>query len=112
VIAEVCDEVYIMYAGKIMEKADVFTLFDHPAHPYTRGLLQSIPGMREQEKQKRLYNIKGMVPNLLHIPRGCRFHPRCEKVMAICCEREPNFFDLSDGHQVRCWLYQKKGEAE
>jgi peptide/nickel transport system ATP-binding protein/oligopeptide transport system ATP-binding protein len=107
VIAEVCDEVYIMYAGKIMEKADVFQIFDNPAHPYTRGLLRSIPSIAEKEEHKRLYSIEGMVPNLLHIPGGCRFHPRCKKVMDICCKEEPKSFDLGDGHHVSCWLYRK-----
>jgi peptide/nickel transport system ATP-binding protein/oligopeptide transport system ATP-binding protein len=111
VIAEVCDEVYIMYAGKIIEKADVFILFDNPAHPYTRGLLRSIPSITENVEHKRLYSIKGMVPNLLHIPGGCCFHPRCEKMMDICCREEPKFFDLGDGHLVRCWLYQKSDQA-
>ena len=110
VIAEICDNVYIMYAGKIMEKADVFAIFDKPSHPYTQGLLKSIPGMTEKQKQKRLYSIKGSVPNLLHIPKGCRFHPRCERVMEICQKEEPTFFDLGDGHHVRCWLYQNKGK--
>ena len=111
VIAEVCDDVNVMYAGRIMEKSDVFELFDNPAHPYTQGLLRSIPSITEEGKRKRLDSIEGMVPNLLYLPKGCRFHPRCEKVMDIYRQEEPQLFDLANGHHVRCWLYREQGEV-
>mgnify|MGYP001270090790 CR=1 FL=1 len=76
VVAEICDYVYVMYAGRVMEQAETFELFDHTAHPYTKGLLKSIPKLDGQED--RLYTIEGVVPNLLHLPKGCRFCTRCE----------------------------------
>jgi peptide/nickel transport system ATP-binding protein len=111
VIAEVCDDVNVMYAGKIMEKSDVFELFDQPAHPYTQGLLRSIPSITEEGQRKRLDSIEGMVPHLLYLPKGCRFHPRCENMMDICRHEEPALFDLGNGHHVRCWLYKERGET-
>ncbi len=110
VIAEVCDDVNVMYAGKILEKSDVFELFDRPAHPYTQGLLRSIPGVAPEGQGKRLQSIEGMVPNLLYLPQGCRFHPRCEHVTDLCRRKEPDFFEIGNGHAVRCWLYQTQGE--
>jgi peptide/nickel transport system ATP-binding protein/oligopeptide transport system ATP-binding protein len=103
VVAEICDFVYVMYAGKIMEQAGIFDLFDHTKHPYTVGLLNSIP--RAAEGKKRLYNIKGMVPNLLRLPKGCLFSPRCENVMPKCLESEPELYPVGQDHQVRCFLY-------
>ncbi len=105
VVAEICDFVYVMYAGKVMEQAPVFELFDHTKHPYTKGLLNSIP--KPTEEKQRLYNIKGMVPNLLRLPKGCRFSPRCEYAMPECREREPELYDCGKNHKVRCFLYQK-----
>ena len=110
VVAEVCDYVYVMYAGKIMEQANIFDLFDHTAHPYTRGLLNSIP--KPTEEKRRLYNIKGMVPNLLKLPKGCRFCPRCERAMPECFEREPELYHIGENHAVRCFLYQDGGQVE
>ena len=112
VIAEICDDVNVMYAGKIIETSDVFTLFRQPAHPYTQGLLRAIPSITTPGKRTRLASIDGMVPNLLHLPAGCRFQPRCEAAMEICCRREPPLVALGDGHRVRCWLHQKKGESK
>lgn len=112
VIAEVCDDVNVMYAGKILEKSDVFELFDRPAHPYTRGLLRSIPGVAQEVQGKRLQSIEGMVPNLLYLPQGCRFHPRCEQVTEVCRRQEPALFALGNGHYVRCWQYQTQGEEQ
>ncbi|MGA1795643.1 MAG: ABC transporter ATP-binding protein [bacterium] len=112
VIAEVCDEVSVMYAGRIMEQGDVFALFDHPAHPYTQGLMRSMPGMAAQGKKHRLPGIEGAVPDLMHPPAGCRFHPRCGKAMPVCSQREPGFFRAGPGHEVRCWLYRSDGDSE
>nr|WP_312580044.1 ABC transporter ATP-binding protein [Sedimentibacter sp.] len=110
VVAEICDYVYVMYAGKIMEQANIFELFKKTSHPYTVGLMKSIPKITA-EKQ-RLYNINGMVPNLINLPKGCRFCPRCEKAMPKCFEQEPELYkiaseDESAGeHYVRCFLHE------
>lgn len=106
VVAELCDEVYVMYAGKVMEHANVHELFKNPQHPYTFGLLNSIPDT--SGTKERLYTIRGMVPNLLNLPQGCRFCPRCGKAMKICTLREPELQVTADGHEVRCFLYDKE----
>ena len=106
VVAESCDYVYVMYAGKIMEEAPVRELFRDPKHPYTFGLMNSIPKMTEVKEH--LYTIKGLVPNLLHLPQGCRFCPRCEKAMKVCTMYEPDLYETEDGHKVRCFLYNKE----
>lgn len=113
VVAEICDYVYVMYAGKVVEQADVFTLFREPLHPYTSGLIRSIPKVHEQEGGgQRLYTIKGMVPNLLHMPEGCAFCPRCEHATECCRLEKPELYDRGDGHRVRCFLYEPKEEGE
>jgi peptide/nickel transport system ATP-binding protein len=104
VVAEVCDEVVIMYAGKIVEQANVFELFDHCLHPYTTGLLKSLPSL--QGNSQRLYSIPGMVPNLLQMPKGCKFYPRCQDASPCCAEQEPDLFEVSHGHFVRCLKYR------
>ena len=106
VVAELCDEVYVMYAGKVMEHANVHELFKNPQHPYTFGLLNSIPDT--SGTKDRLYTIRGMVPNLLNLPKGCRFCPRCDKAMKICTMREPELQTTADGHEVRCFLFDKE----
>jgi oligopeptide/dipeptide ABC transporter ATP-binding protein len=105
VIAEMAEEVAVMYAGKVVEQADVFTLFKEPKHPYTQGLLGSIPVLAS-DRANRLNVISGTVPNLLRLPPGCRFAPRCPEVMGICREREPALLD-SDKSKVACWLYSQ-----
>jgi peptide/nickel transport system ATP-binding protein/oligopeptide transport system ATP-binding protein len=109
VVAEICDYVYVMYAWKIMEQADIYSLFRDTRHPYTRGLLGSIP--RPGAERGRLYNIEGMVPSLLDLPKGCRFSPRCAEASAVCSEREPELFETSPGHFVRCFI-RGEGNAE
>ncbi|GAB4505452.1 MAG: hypothetical protein Fur0043_24470 [Anaerolineales bacterium] len=108
VVAEMCERVAVMYAGKIVEQADVGTLFDQPLHPYTQGLIGSIPILGKLKE--RLEVIPGSVPNLVNLPPGCRFAPRCramvEHGLKICTEREPDLIEAKPGHQVRCWLYQ------
>ncbi len=110
VVAEICDFVYVMYAGKVMEQANTFELFKNTCHPYTEGLMKSIPKITS-EKQ-RLYNIKGVVPNLMKLPKGCRFCPRCDKAMPKCFEFEPSLYRVksvvenSGEHYVRCFLYE------
>ena len=106
VVAESCDYVYVMYAGKIMEEASVFEIFEHPTHPYTYGLLNSIP--KTTEVKDHLFTIRGLVPNLLSLPKGCRFCTRCDKAMKICTEYEPDLYDIGDGHKVRCFLANKE----
>jgi len=110
VIAEVCDHVNVMYAGKIVETANVFDLFDKPSHPYTSGLLRSIPSVTGQGRRKHLNSIRGIVPNLLYLPDGCSFSPRCDRASDICRQEKPGFFDLGGGHHVSCWLHGKEGD--
>ncbi len=101
VIAQMCDYVYVMYAGKIVEQGDVFTLFDHPAHPYTKGLLASI--IRLDEQRERLSTIPGVVPNLMHLPKGCAFCNRCPESSARCETERPELYELREGHASRCF---------
>lgn len=107
IVAEMADNVLVMYAGQAIEYADVKRIFADPKHPYTEGLLKSIPKLHEEVD--RLYAIKGSVPSAVNFPRGCRFAPRCEKCMDRCKEQEPPFYGLSDGRKVRCHLYAKQG---
>jgi len=103
VVAETCDRVAVMYAGNIVEVADVEALFADPKHPYTQGLLGSIP--RADRDMDELVIIEGSVPNLVNPPQGCRFHPRCPHVMNVCRVEKPKDVDLADGHTVACHLY-------
>ena len=100
VIAEVADRVAVMYAGKIVEYASVESVFNIPGHPYTQGLLKSIPKLTE--KRDRLAVIPGVVPNPLEFPRGCKFNPRCPLVIDECCQAEPELRELAADHWVRC----------
>ncbi|WEG19219.1 ABC transporter ATP-binding protein (plasmid) [Alkalihalophilus pseudofirmus] len=101
VVAEVCDRVIVMYAGRIVEEATTEELFDNPRHPYTQGLIASIPKIGSNKK--KLTSIPGTVPNPSDMPVGCKFAPRCSKVMEVCYEKEPNL--LSVGKRAsRCWL--------
>ena len=106
VIAETARNVAVMYAGKIVELSSAIDLFETPMHPYTIGLLHSLPGMSgDPTGKKRLEVIPGMVPGPSDLPRGCRFSPRCKHVMAVCAEHEPELKEEGDGHLVRCWKY-------
>ncbi|MFH5773759.1 ABC transporter ATP-binding protein [Paracoccus sp. NGMCC 1.201697] len=107
IIAEMCDEVNVMYAGQMVEQADVFDLFERPSHPYTRGLLASIPRATEPRTARRMPSIPGMVPNLAKLPPGCRFSPRCGDVMPIC-QRAPDLVGIGSGHAARCWLHARQ----
>jgi len=106
-IAEMADRVAVMYAGRIVEQADVDTLFEKPMHPYTQGLIGSIPILGKIVD--RLDVIPGSVPNLVNLPPGCRFAPRCrarvEHGLKICAHKEPELVEALPGHLVRCWLY-------
>lgn len=106
VVAEMCDRVIVMYAGKVVEEADVVTLFTNPKHPYTQGLMKSIP--RLDGKEQRLYSIKGSVPMPGSLRKGCTFAPRCEYAMDICREGIPELVKVEDKHSCRCWLYGAK----
>ncbi len=107
VIAETADRIVVMYAGRVVEEAATVTLFQNTLHPYTRGLLNSIPllGSRTAGKQQALEEIKGMVPSLYGLPPGCKFRERCPDAMPVCREREPDLTAIGDGHAVRCWLH-------
>ena len=109
IIAEMCDEVNVMYAGQMVEQADVFQLFERPSHPYTRGLLASIPRSTEARTARRMPSIPGMVPNLARLPQGCRFSPRCAEVMPVCRQAAPDLAGLGGGHAARCWLHSPQG---
>ncbi|MGB9789541.1 MAG: ABC transporter ATP-binding protein [Thermotoga caldifontis] len=104
VVAEVCDRVVVMYAGQVIETADVFELFENPLHPYTKALLSSVPRIDWQER-RRLASIEGTVPHPARYPKGCRFHPRCSLKMDICSEKEPDRVEVKANHLVKCWLY-------
>ena len=108
VMAEMADRVAVMYAGRIVEQASVSTLFAEPKHPYTQGLLASVPVLGVVKEQLEV--IPGSVPDLIDMPAGCRFAPRCrartEHGLTICTEIEPDLLPLKSSHLVRCWLYQ------
>ena len=110
VVAEICDEVYVMYAGRIVENAPVCELFDRPSHPYTRGLLASIP--RIGRNPEYLHTIPGVVPNLLHLPEGCAFSSRCEYASEMCRRSMPELTEVGAGHFSRCFMAGRKGETE
>lgn len=105
VVSEIADKVLIMYLGRVLEYSDVKTLFESPKHPYTVGLLKSIPKINE--KKSKLYTIRGVVPLPGEIKQGCRFQTRCDYVMDICRVEEPPLF-TSCNSQVRCWKYSKE----
>ncbi|WP_028546556.1 ABC transporter ATP-binding protein [Paenibacillus taiwanensis] len=103
VVAEMADKVVVMYAGQVVETADVFTLFRAPQHPYTQGLMRSIPHLN-RDSSKRMDAIAGTVPSLQHMPTGCRYHPRCPHAVGRCREQRPALQNVGNEHLVRCWL--------
>jgi oligopeptide/dipeptide ABC transporter ATP-binding protein len=107
VIAEMAQRVAVMYAGKIMEEADVETLFANPKHPYTIGLLNSIPTLDRKKKRRRLQTISGVVPSLFRLPEGCLFSERCPDVFEECRRVVPDIKDLGNNHKVRCLKYSE-----
>lgn len=109
VVAGMCENVCVMYAGKIVEKAKTEDLYKQPAHPYTFGLIQSVPRL-DKAKDGKLFSIEGQPPNVIDLPPCCPFHPRCHKVMDICRNQYPPTVDLGNSHEVSCWLYAEHKE--
>ena len=109
VVAQMAQRILVMYAGRVVEEAPVYELFDHPLHPYTQGLLRSIPKLKQiRSKEKvRLQEIPGLVPNLSRLPKGCSFNPRCHSAMTVCREQPPPLVEAGQKHLVRCWLREK-----
>jgi oligopeptide/dipeptide ABC transporter ATP-binding protein len=105
IVAELCDRVYVMYAGRIVESGTVFNIFDECKHPYTIGLLNAVLSIDEFKEE--LVTIDGTVPQLIDPPPGCRFHPRCESAMDICSQKVPVMKEISPGHETACWLYEE-----
>ncbi len=108
VIAEMCNRVAVMYAGKIVECSDVYTIFKDPLHPYTQALLQSIP--RVDIERGKLSSIPGQVPDLVDVPEVCRFHDRCKYKMDVCEKRDPPLVKIGKDHMVSCFLHNSNGE--
>lgn len=106
IVAKLCDKVYIMYCGTIVEYADVFSLFERPMHPYTQGLLSCVFSI--DEFKEKFTTIEGDVPNMLNPPKGCNFHPRCSKRLSICHRKKPPEQHSENGRMVSCWLYEKE----
>ena len=106
VIAELCDRVAVMYSGNIVEYASAENLFNNPHHPYTKGLIGSIPSI--EKKDQDLLTIRGMVPNLIYPPSGCRFHPRCDYRLETCDKVRPTSIEVGDNHFVACHLFDPK----
>jgi oligopeptide/dipeptide ABC transporter ATP-binding protein len=114
VVAEFCERVIVMYTGRVVEEAPVRSLFANPAHPYTRGLLRSLPSINEVNApvKTRLATIEGMVPPLTALPQGCKFNPRCPDVMEICLGNEPALMPVSEGQSARCYLHGDEADPE
>lgn len=106
VVAEMCQQVLVMYCGRVVEYADVEALFEQSRHPYTRGLLAAIPQLGVHTRE--LEAIPGNVPNPKRMPQGCKFAPRCKQAIPICLEAEPSLFEYPDGRRSRCWLCKKE----
>jgi oligopeptide/dipeptide ABC transporter ATP-binding protein len=105
VVADTAARVAVMYAGRVVEEAPVMELFTNPKHPYTQGLLNSIPRLEKTERRARLQAIPGMVPDLLDLPRGCKFQARCTKLFEPCSGEEPQLKEIAPNHRVRCYLH-------
>ena len=110
VVAENADNIIVMYAGQIIEKTDAVSLFQNPLHPYTQGLLSSIPVIDERSLKTRqpLETIPGIVPTLMNLPAGCRFKERCGHAFERCAEQCPPLFEMEKGHFAACFLYDNE----
>ena len=106
IVAGMCDRVCVMYAGRIVEKGTNVEVFKDPKHPYTRGLIDSVPRL-DLPSQKQLYSIKGQPPNVIDLPECCPFYPRCEKAMDVCKSKQPPVKTFGEEREVRCWLYEE-----
>lgn len=106
VVAGICDTVCVMYAGRVVEKGSNDEIFKNPKHPYTQGLIKSVPRLDKPTKD-RLFSIEGQPPNVIDLPECCPFHPRCEKAMDKCKNTYPPVKTFGDGREVRCWLYEE-----
>ena len=106
VVAGMCDRVCVMYAGRMVEKGTNTEIFKDPKHPYTQGLINSVPRLDRPSKE-RLYSIKGQPPNVIDLPECCPFYPRCEKAMDICKTKYPPVAVFGEEREVRCWLYKE-----
>lgn len=111
VVSEICTRVVVMYLGQIVEEADTKSLFSNPLHPYTKGLIKSIPQL-EGDRSQKLFTIEGIVPSLNNIPKGCRFAPRCQYADDLCRSQAPDLKQNNEGQKVRCWHYGKIAELE
>ena len=109
VVAEMCDRVIVMYAGQVVEETDVDTLFENPKHPYTIGLMDSIPSF--EDEQEYLNTIPGSVPLPYEMPNGCRFAPRCSWAKEICHQQAPKLVEIESQHKCRCWLVTEEEDA-
>ena len=110
-VAGMCDRVCVMYAGRIVEQGGVDELFANPAHPYTRGLIKSVPRM-DKKNTGRLFSISGQPPNVIDLPPCCPFYPRCSEAMPQCKTEYPGSYSLSPSHRTSCWLYQSGNAAK
>ena len=107
IVANICEKIAVMYAGKIVEYGHVDEIFYNPKHEYTKGLLRSIPNLKEKE-HKKLVPIEGTPVDMMNPPAGCPFAPRCDKCMKICLRKMPEYTDICEGHYSACWLLQKE----
>jgi peptide/nickel transport system ATP-binding protein len=110
-VAELADRIAVMYAGRLAEIGSIFQVFDNPLHPYTQGLLQSVPNIKLDERET-LFKMPGEPPNLTFPPPGCRFHPRCPEAMPICSHITPTLLPVRENQSVHCWLYQDHPEKD
>jgi oligopeptide/dipeptide ABC transporter ATP-binding protein len=106
IIARMCDKVAVMYAGRLVERAPVRTIFNHPAHPYTEALLHAVPSLTD--RSERLWSIEGQPPDPANLPTGCPFNPRCPKAEDRCRREVPPEFQVGDNHYARCWLWEQQ----
>ncbi len=110
IVAEVCDSVAVMYAGKIVESGTLEDVFDHKRHPYTEGLFNSLPDVSDRKSE--LKPIRGLMPDPTNLPTGCPFHPRCDYCMDCCSQQEPPQVWINKSHYTRCWLYKNTTENQ
>lgn len=110
IVAEICDKVAVMYAGQVVESGSLEDIYDHASHPYTIGLFNSIPDL--EHDTKRLQPINGLMPDPANLPEGCSFHPRCRQCTERCKEAEPEMYQISNGHFVRCHLFAPASQEE